>query len=78
MRKNLSRELKFKSFMAKEEYGKVRPLNLENDWLRNDQKTGIEGRMIIGGHERCSDRSIFSMSSRFDWHSTHKRANGNA
>ena len=66
MRKNLSRELKFKSFMAKEEYGKGRPLYLENDWLRNDQKTGIEGRMIIGGHERCSDRAIFSMSSRFD------------
>ena len=39
---------------------------LENDWLRNDQKTGTEGRIIIVGHERCSDRSIFSMSSRFD------------
>ena len=39
---------------------------LENVWLRNDQKTGTEGRIIIVAHERCSDRSIFSMSSRFD------------
>jgi len=66
MRKTLSREQKFKSFRAKGEYGKVRPMYLENDWLRNVQKTGTEGRMTIVGHERCSDRSIFSMSSRFD------------
>jgi hypothetical protein len=78
MRETLFPELKFKSFRAKGEYGKERPMYLENDYRRNGKKTDTTGRIIILDHERCSDRSIFSRSSRFDWHSTHKHANGNA
>jgi len=55
-----------------------RPTHLHQERLDTDEKTRTKERSMMGDHERCSDRSIFSINSRLDWHSTHRRAKGNA